>query len=88
MNTHTKNIHATIGIYKTHTLQCEGINDKYIYNELFIDDDPEIDENIEFPVIDDNNKIAEMQDTEIYKHNESPYTEMDDDYIDQKMLLP
>ena len=60
----------------------------YIYNELFIDDDPEIDENIEFPVIDDNNKIVEMQDTEIYKHNESPYTEMDDDYIDQKMLLP
>ena len=56
MNEHTKNVYATIGNYKSHIVQGEEINDDDPYSDIFIDDDSEDDENIEFQEIDENGK--------------------------------
>ena len=83
-----KNVHATIGNYKSHIVQGEEINDDDPYNDISIDDDLEDNENIEFQEIDKNGKIVEMPDTEIYQYNDSPSIEIDDEHIGQKVLLP
>ena len=46
------------------------------------------DENIESQEIDENVKIVEMPDTEIYRYGDSPSIEMDDEHIDQQVFLP
>ena len=53
MNEHTQNFHTTIGNCKSHIVQGEEINDDDLYSNIFIDDDPEDDENIEFQEIDE-----------------------------------
>ena len=90
-NRFTAQIDSTIGNYTSSVIKGESINDDDPYSTLFLEDDPDDDEEelVEYLKIDDSESPYIRPQADEYKEvNDIPFAEFNDKYIGQEVHLP